>query len=87
VTDFLDVDSSCRGLRWQARCEDEAQVTKLEQIKSLDNLTARLLAGRGIASNAADEFLAPSLRGSMPDPSALQDMDKAAGLIMDAVQA
>ncbi len=84
---FLDVDSSCRGLRWQARCEDEAWVKELEQTKSLDNLTARLLAGRGIAPNAADEFLDPSLRGSMPDPSSMQDMDKAAALIMDVVQA
>ena len=87
MTDFLDVDSSCRGLRWQARCEDEAQVTELEQTKSLDNLTARLLAGRGVSPDLADEFLDPTLRGSMPDPSSMQDMDKAAGLIMDAVQA
>ena len=87
MTDFLDVDSSCRGLRWQARCEDEAQVTEFEQTKSLDNLTARLLAGRGVSPDLADEFLDPTLRGSMPDPSSMQDMDKAAGLIMDAVQA
>lgn len=78
---------SCRGLRWQARCNDEAAVNTLEQVKSLDNLTARLLAGRGITPDLSDEFLNPSLRGSMPDPSTLQDMDKAAGLILDAVQA
>jgi len=87
VTSFLDVDSSCRGLRWQARCQDEAAVTELEQVKSLDNLTSRLLAGRGIGPDTAEEFLNPSLRGSMPDPSSMQDMDKAAALIMDAVQA
>ena len=84
---FLEVDSSCRGLRWQARCEEDAFVTELEQSKSLNNLTARLLAGRGISPELADEFLDPSLRGSMPDPSSMQDMDKAAALIMDAVQA
>ena len=84
---FLEVDSSCRGLRWQARCEEDVFVTELEQSKSLNNLTARLLAGRGISPELADEFLDPSLRGSMPDPSSMQDMDKAAALIMDAVQA
>jgi len=62
-------------------------VTELEQIKSLDNLTARLLAGRGVTPDISEEFLDPSLRGSMPDPSSMQDMDKAAALIMDAVQA
>lgn len=87
MASFLDVDSSCRGLRWQARCQDEAAVTELEQVKSLDNLTSRLLAGRGIDPDAAEEFLNPSLRGSMPDPSTMQDMNKAAALIMDAVQA
>ena len=87
MTAFLDVESSCRGLKWQARCQDDALVTELEQVKSLDNLTARLLAGRGITPEISEEFLDPSLRGSMPDPSSMQDMDKAAALIMDAVQA
>jgi len=84
---FLDVEKSCRGLRWQARCDDEAAVSALEQTKSLDNLTARLLAGRDITPETADEFLSPTLRGSMPDPSSMRDMDKAARLILDAVQA
>jgi len=87
VSAFLNVENSCRGLQWQARCNDEAIITELEQVKSLDNLTARLLAGRGITPDLAGEFLDPSLRGSMPDPSTMQDMDKAAALILDAVQA
>lgn len=53
----------------------------------MDHLTARLLAGRGITADFCDEFLSPTLRGSMPDPSTLKDMDKAASLILDAVQA
>lgn len=87
MTAFLDVERSCRGLRWQARCEDEGAISELEQVKSLDNLTARLLAGRGITTETADEFLGPTLRGSMPDPSSLKDMDKAASLILDAIEA
>lgn len=86
MTAFLDVTNSCRGLRWQARCQDESLVTELEQVKSLDNLTSRLLAGRGVTPEGSDEFLAPSLKGSMPDPSSIQDMDKAAKLILDAIQ-
>jgi len=86
MTAFLDVERSCRGLRWQARCEDEGAISELEQVKLLDNLTARLLAGRGITTETADEFLGPTLRGSMPDPSSLKDMDKAASLILDAIE-
>lgn len=87
MTAFLDVERSCRGLKWQARCEDESAVLELEQVKSLDNLTARLLAGRGVTPEIADEFLEPTLRRSMPDPSTLKDMDKAASLILDAIEA
>ena len=87
MSPFLDVEKSCRGLRWQARCDNEIAITALEQTKSLGNLTARLLAGRGITPEAADEFLTPSLKGSLQDPSSLKDMDKAASLIIDAVQA
>ena len=83
---FLGVKSSCRGLKWHARCEDEAQITALEQSGSLDALTARLLAGRNIDAENIDSFLKPTLRGLLPDPSTLQDMDIAASLILDAVQ-
>jgi len=84
---FLGVENSCRGLKWVSRCQNDADITALEQDRGLDNLTSRLLAGRKITPDSASEFLKPTLRSSMPDPSTLKDMDKAASLIMDAVQA
>ena len=84
---FLNVNQSARGLRWQARCSDDGAVDALVQTKALDRLTAQLLAGRGVDTEGADEYLSPSLRGSMPDPSTMQDVDTAARLILDAVQA
>ena len=84
---FLGVETSCRGLKWVARCEDDAKVSAIEQSQGLDNLTSRLLAGRHVNPDEVDQFLNPTLRSSMPDPSTLQDMDKAASLILDAVQA
>jgi len=83
----LNVDRSVRGLRWHYRANDEAEIQALEQQAGLDNLTARLLAGRGIGPDEADTFLEPSLRTQLPNPSIMQDMDKAAELIVDAVQA
>jgi len=88
VNDFvLGVEQSVRGLKWRFRAENEPDIQALEQQAGLDNLTARLLAGRGIAPAAADVFLSPSLRTQLPDPSVLKDMDKAATLIVDAIQA
>ncbi len=84
---FLGVETSCRGLKWVARCEDDTKISVIEQSQGLDNLTSRLLAGRHVNPDQVDQFLNPTLRSSMPDPSTLQDMDKAASLILDAVQA
>ena len=47
----------------------------------------RLLAGRGIAPEAAESFLSPTLRELLPDPSRFLDMDKAADRLARAVQA
>jgi len=84
---FLGVENSCRGLKWVARCDDETKIAEIEQSHGLDNLTSRLLAGRHVNPDQVSQFLNPTLRSSMPDPSTLQDMDKAASLILDAVQA
>jgi len=87
VDAFLGVETSCRGLKWVARCEDESDVSELETSQLLDNLTARLLAGRKIPPSEAAFFLSPTLRKAVPDPSSMKDMDKAVKVIMDAVQA
>jgi len=87
VEPFLGVESSCRGLKWLARCGNEADVTELKQTHGIDDLTSRLLVGRKVTSDNVISFLEPTLRASMPDPSTLQDMDKAAELILNAVQA
>lgn len=62
-------------------------MTAIEQQTGVDMLTARLLAGRGVAPESVTAFLNPKLRDNLPDPSILQDMDKAVGLILDAVEA
>ena len=83
---FLDVETSICGQAWRPRCEDESLITELEQSAGLDNLTARLLAGRGVAPDDVERFLSPTLRQYLPNPSILQDMDKAAERIIKAVQ-
>lgn len=53
---------------------------------NLEELPARILAGRGILPQNLAQFLTPRLRDSLPDPSTLKDMDGTAERLADAVQ-
>lgn len=52
----------------------------------IEELPARILAGRGITAEQIAGFLNPRLRDSLPDPSILQDMDKTAQRLADSVE-
>ncbi len=76
------VEKSMLGQAWVI---DEDSVAGIEALKS-DDLVAKILARRGISSNAdVEKFLNPSIKEYMPNPSVLQDMDNAARIIADAV--
>jgi single-stranded-DNA-specific exonuclease len=85
---FLGVDRSVSGRRWDDRLDPAASLaaTAMVQRHELPELLARVLAARGVTVDAAAEFLEPSLRRLMPDPSTLTDMDAAAARIADAVE-
>ena len=83
----LGVQSSCRGLTWRWRCADSSKIEDLVSRAGLDDLTARLLAGRGVSPEQAESFLDPKLREFLPNPSSLADMDKAAAIIVGAIKA
>jgi single-stranded-DNA-specific exonuclease len=59
--------------------------TAIAQAHGLPDLAARILAGRGIGLDAVEAHMNPTLRGFLPDPSALRDMDAAAARIAQAV--
>ncbi|MCX7374180.1 MAG: single-stranded-DNA-specific exonuclease RecJ [Alphaproteobacteria bacterium] len=58
----------------------------LSQRLDVPEILGRLLAARGIGADTAQDFLAPTLRASLPDPSSLRDMELAAARMADAVQ-
>ncbi len=58
----------------------------LSQRLDLPELLGRLLAARGLDAEAAADFLRPTLRALLPDPSRLVDMDAAAARLADAAQ-
>jgi single-stranded-DNA-specific exonuclease len=88
ATAFLNVAHSATGRRWVGPSPDVARRgLAVAQAADLPEIVGRVLAGRGVASEAAADYLAPSLRALMPDPSVLRDMDAAADRLARAVTA
>ena len=65
----------------------KAWVSAYDDVCGTDDLLNRVLASRGIVSNAdVEKFLSPSIKEYMPDPFVLKDMEVAAKIIADAIQ-
>ena len=58
----------------------------IAQRAGVPEIVGRLLAARGIGVEEAADFLDPTLRALLPDPSRLTDMDAAAERLADAAQ-
>jgi len=86
---FLGVERSATGRRWVERLDARSadMALTIAQRNDLPDLLARILAGRGVTADGAPDFLDPTVRRLMPDPSTLTDMDVAAARIADAVRA
>lgn len=86
---FLGVERSLTGRRWRPRLDAarENQALAITQTNDIDDLTARILAGRGVSSEQATAYLDPTLRDLMPDPSTLADMDAAVDRLLRAIEA
>ena len=85
---FLDVESSATARCWLERL-DVAGINhagKLSEHYNYDEIISRILSARGITLEAAADFLTPTLRDLMPDPSSLTDMDKAALRLSQSVE-
>ena len=84
---FLGVGQSLTGRRWRERRADPA-VTRDHQARlGLSEPLARALASRGVVGGAGETFLRPTLKALFPDPSSFADMDRAATVLVDALEA
>ena len=83
---FLGVSRSLTGRAWRLRAPDPALVRSHQLRHDLPEPVARALAARGVSEAAAPDYLAPTLKALLPDPSCFADMDRAATLLVDAVQ-
>lgn len=80
-----NINLSATGRAWQVREVDERLVVAIAREHDLPEIVARVLVARGVEEDEVEDFLNPTLRNFLPDPSHLLDMDKAAGRIADAV--
>lgn len=84
---FLDVEVSATSRRWVGpSVEDDRLAEAMAQDTGLAPPVCRTLVRRGVASNEAAAFLAPTLRDLMPDPRSLRDMEPAAARIVAAAR-
>jgi len=85
-TPFLGVSRSVLGRRWDLRAGNDALVASLVREAGVSDAVARVLAARGVDALAAPDFLRPTLKVLMPDPSGFADMDRAAARIVAAIR-
>jgi single-stranded-DNA-specific exonuclease len=83
----LGVARSLTGRRWIWRPGEDRLALGIAQRLGVPEIVGRLLAARGIGLEGAADFLEPTLRALLPDPSVLADMDIAAARLADAVAA
>src|SRR5579883_1946120 len=83
---FLNVEKSVTGRRWAARLADERLALAMAQRHGLPDSICRLLAAREVDLEGVPDFLEPTLRKFLPDPSHLKDMDVAVARLVRAVQ-
>lgn len=82
---LFDVRQSATGRFWTLSDVDETLVRRLQPSVNGSDLLARLLAARNVQPDQAGTYLAPTLRETFPDPSSFAEMDKAAGIVLDAI--
>jgi single-stranded-DNA-specific exonuclease len=83
----LGIEKSLTGRRWVWREAEERTGLGLAEKLGLPELMGRMLAARGVTVAQAPDFLDPTLRALLPDPSCMVDMDIAAQRLATAVVA
>jgi single-stranded-DNA-specific exonuclease len=84
---FLGVDRSLTGRAWRDRLDARGSSLALAiaQRHGLDELLARVLAGRNVEVDSVEAFLDPTIKRLLPDPHVLTEMQVASARIADAV--
>lgn len=84
-THALSVEKSVLGKQWLLAPVEGRLAEGIAQAYGLPDIVSRILVSRGIGFDDVQEFLNPTLKAQLPDPSKLKDMDKAADRIATAI--
>ncbi|MCH8347117.1 MAG: single-stranded-DNA-specific exonuclease RecJ [Proteobacteria bacterium] len=84
----LGVAHSLSGKVWELRLDraGDRLAEGIAQKFSLPEMTARVLAGRGIGEDQVADFLNPTLARDLPDPAILKDMERGAKRLAEAIE-
>jgi single-stranded-DNA-specific exonuclease len=83
---FLGVMRSLSGRLWRERPADPGLARRLQLDHGLSEPLARAVAARGVSTETAGDYLNPTLKALFPDPSSFADMDRAAAILLDALE-
>ncbi|MDB5433813.1 MAG: recJ, partial [Phenylobacterium sp.] len=83
---YLSVTRSLSGRLWRERAADPELVRRHQLSHGLSEPLARALAARGVLAEQGETYLNPTLKALFPDPSSFTDMDRAAEVLVDALE-
>ena len=87
VRPFLGVTQSAKDFIWHDRLKGGSHIaTAISQRHDLPEILGRVLAARNVSLDDVSVFLDPTIKGLMPDPNTLRDMDKGAERIAEAIE-
>jgi len=81
----LCVTESLGGRFWRWRSAEDRLGFALAQRLGVPEIVGRIMAARGISPDDAADFLNPTLRALLPDPSLMIDMERAADRLAAAI--
>ncbi|WP_240796895.1 single-stranded-DNA-specific exonuclease RecJ [Terasakiella sp. SH-1] len=80
------IEKSVSAKQWLVREFDERTAMALSQRLNVSELTARVMAARGVTLDEAPTFLSPTLRDLLPDPNHFKGMAEGVGCVAKAIQ-
>lgn len=83
---YLENACSLSGRIWRLRPSDERQSLAISQRFNLPLVLGDLLAARGINLEEVEDFLNPTLKQFLPDPSVFKDLDTAVERLLRALK-
>ncbi|HEY3694121.1 single-stranded-DNA-specific exonuclease RecJ [Phenylobacterium sp.] len=86
ATGYLGVARSLTGRRWRERAADPETARRHQLDLGLSEPLAGALASRGVEAGEGEVYLNPTLKALFPDPSSFADMDRAAQVLLDALE-